>query len=139
MPLLFPSFSERIHLAQGARCAALLAGLLLTGLAQAWTLDDVGKLAQQRAQTPHQPVQQQLPAELANLDYDGLRDIRFNDDKALWRADGLPYEVKFFHVGRQSDTVRIHELSATGNKVLSYKPGDFTFGLQIRLHALYAQ
>ena len=57
-----------------------------------------------------------MPAELANLDYDGLRDIRFNDDKALWRADGLPYEAKFFHVGRQSDSVRIHELSATGNK-----------------------
>ncbi len=128
MPLLSPPPSACASLARTVRGAALWAGLLLAGFVQAWTLDDVGKLAQQRAQTPYQPLRQTLPAELAGLDYDGLRDIRFKDDKALWRADGLPYEAKFFHVGRQSDSVRIHELSALGNKPLPYKVQDFSFG-----------
>jgi glucans biosynthesis protein len=128
MFLLSPLVSVRAGMARMARSAVLLAGLVLAGGAQAWSLDDVAKLARERAQTPYQQVRQAMPAELANLDYDGLRDIRFNDDKALWRADGLPYEAKFFHVGRQSDSVRIHELSATGNKALSYNPADFSFG-----------
>ncbi|MDO9358742.1 MAG: glucan biosynthesis protein G [Polaromonas sp.] len=115
-------------LARSARAALLLAGVLLAGLCQAWTLDDVAKLAQQRAQTPFKPAPKPLPPELAGLDYDGLRDIRFNDDKALWRADKLPYETKFFHVGRQTDSVRIHEVSATGNKPLPYDARDFSFG-----------
>jgi glucans biosynthesis protein len=128
MQLLSPTFFSRNSLARRARAAAVLAGFLLTGWAQAWTLDDVGKLAQQRAQTPYQTARQPIPAELAGLDYDGLRDIRFNDDKALWRADGLPYEAKFFHVGRQTDAVRIHELSALGNKPVPYAAGAFSFG-----------
>lgn len=114
-----------------ARSLALLGlgALLLAGLssAHAWTLDDVAQLAQQRAQAPFQPAKA-IPAELAGMEYDSLRDIRFNDDKALWRSDKLPYEAKFFHVGRQSDSVRIHELSALGNKILSYDAGNFNFG-----------
>jgi glucans biosynthesis protein len=116
-----------------ASCIVALLGLgaLLATSAQAapaWSLDDVAKLAQQRAKTPFQHLSPALPAELAGLNYDGLRDIRFNDDKALWRAEQLPYEAKFFHVGRQAESVRIHELSAQGNKVLSYDPADFSFG-----------
>ena len=62
------------------------------------------------------------------MEYDALRDIRFKDDKALWRADQLPYEAKFFHVGRQAEPVRIHELSAVGNKALHYSADNFTYG-----------
>ncbi len=118
-----------------ARCKRTLAvaglgALLATGhtQAQAWSLDDVSKLAQERARTPYLRVRQAVPAELVGLEYDGLRDIRFREDKALWRADQLPYEAKFFHVGRQAEPVRIRELSAQGNKALSYSPADFSFG-----------
>ncbi|MDW5443548.1 glucan biosynthesis protein G [Polaromonas sp. SM01] len=126
------TFAAPRSLARQARTLAFLALGALLASAQAWTLDDVAQLARQRAQTPFVPLNQPLPAELAGLDYDGLRDIRFNDDKALWRADKLPYEAKFFHVGRQSDTVRIHEVSALDNKALPkplpYDTRDFDFG-----------
>lgn len=114
-------------LARAARALALLGLGALMASAHAWTLDDVAQLARQRAQTPFQRAPA-IPAELAALSYDGLRDIRFKDDKALWRADHLPYEVKFFHVGRSSGSVRIHEVSALGNKLLRYDASDFNFG-----------
>jgi glucans biosynthesis protein len=111
-----------------ARFVVLLG--LCSGLvsAHAWSLDDVAKLARDRSQTSYRQGHPALPAELTGLEYDGLRDIRFKDDKALWRAEQLPYEAKFFHVGRQAEPVRIHELSARGNKLLRYSPEDFTYG-----------
>ena len=40
-----------------------------------------------------------LPAELAALDYDGARHLRFRPAKALWRDAQLPFEAMFFHLG----------------------------------------
>ncbi|MCY1162870.1 MAG: glucan biosynthesis protein G [Pseudomonadota bacterium] len=101
--------------------------------AHAWGLDDVAGLAKTRAQTPFQSASQPVPAELAALDYDGYRDIRFNTDKALWRSEQLPYEVNLFHVGPHGDSVRISEITADGVKAISYNPADFNFGKN-RLH-----
>ncbi|MES2412524.1 MAG: glucan biosynthesis protein G [Pseudomonadota bacterium] len=135
MPTLFLSVNTArpagVQPGKTARTWAGLAGLLLAAFAfsaQAWTLDDVATLAKARAQAPLQPVGQPVPAELAALDYDGYRDIRFNTDKALWRADALPYEVNFFHVGPHGDTVRISEVTASGTTSMPYNQADFSFG-----------
>ena len=40
------------------------------------------------------------PTQLRELDYDAYRDIRFRPEKALWRAEKLPFELMFFHQGR---------------------------------------
>lgn len=111
-----------------ARLFALLGVCAGLASAHAWSLDDVAKLARERAHTPRQQGRPALPAELVGMEYDALRDIRFKDDKALWRADQLPYEAKFFHVGRQAEPVRLHELSAVGNKTLPYSADNFTYG-----------
>jgi glucans biosynthesis protein len=119
------------RLAFRARFAALLylaALALVAGQAHAWSLDDVTGLAQQRAQTPFQSARHAVPAELAKLDYDGYRDIRFKPDSALWRADKLPYEANFFHVGPHGDSVRIHEITPEGVKLVPYDPANFNFG-----------
>ncbi|MES2190498.1 MAG: glucan biosynthesis protein G [Pseudomonadota bacterium] len=116
---------------RAGRVARTALGWILATLAlgaQAWTLDDVASLAKTRAQTPFQTAGQPVPAELAALDYDGYRDIRFNTDKALWRSEALPYEVNFFHVGPHGDTVRIHEVTADGSKAVPYSAADFSFG-----------
>jgi len=128
MQAVFPRFTAPFLHALPARFLALLGLCVAFTSAHAWTLDDVAALAQKRAQTPYQQQRATVPAELAALDYDGLRDIRFKDDKALWRAEQLPYEAKFFHVGRQTEAVHIHELSAQGNKLLRYSADDFSYG-----------
>ena len=131
MELISSALTAFPRLARLARVSALLGlGALLLNLApaQAWSLDDVAKLAQQKAAKPYRQARAVVPPELVGLDYDGMRDIRFKDEQALWLTDKLPYEAKFFHVGRQSDTVRIHELSAQGVKPLPYRADHFSFG-----------
>ncbi len=134
MPAFFSPFRTASAPAWKACFSALSCGaalLLGSGQALAWDIEDVAALARQRAETPFQPAApaaQAVPAELAALDYDSYRDIRYKPALNLWRADKLPYEINFFHVGRQGDAVRIHEISADGVKPLAYDPATFDFG-----------
>ncbi|SFC02148.1 glucans biosynthesis protein [Polaromonas sp. OV174] len=107
-------------------CAAAL--VLTTAQAHAFGLDDVAALASQRAQTPFKEAPHAVPAELARMAYDDYRDIRFKPEGMLWRADKLPYEVNFFHVGRHGDSVRVHEITSAGVKRTPYDPASFDFG-----------
>ncbi|MBH2019332.1 MAG: glucan biosynthesis protein G [Burkholderiales bacterium] len=107
-------------------CAAVLA--LGSGQALAWSLEDVAQLASQRAKTPFKAASLEVPAELAKMEYDDYRDIRFKPDSTLWRADKLAYEANFFHVGRHGDSVRVHEITAAGVKRVPYDPARFDFG-----------
>ncbi len=115
------------------------AGLMLvlnlaSGEALAFGLDDVANLARQNAASAFKPASHSIPAELANLDYDGLRDIRFNPDKNLWRNTSpattttTGFEANFFHVGPSGDSVRLNEITPEGIRHLPYNPADFNFG-----------
>ncbi|MGV8804062.1 MAG: glucan biosynthesis protein G [Polaromonas sp.] len=114
----------------GRFAAWVIAGVLclIAAQAHAWSLDDVAALASQRAEMPFKPASQAVPPELATMDYDDYRDIRFKADSPLWRADKLAYEANFFHVGRQGDAVRVHEITPAGVKRLPYDPSKFDFG-----------
>jgi len=99
-------------------------------LAQPWTLESVAELARARAGRPWQPPPSDLPPSLAALDYDGLRDIRFRTDRALWRDAGLPFEAMFFHRGRyHPQPVRVHELLEDGTaRTVPWRSADYDYG-----------
>ncbi|WP_309682331.1 glucan biosynthesis protein, partial [Polaromonas sp.] len=135
MPAFFSAFCVALprpgaaaaHKAYAALFSAVL--LALTSVpAHAFNLDDVVELARQRAQTPFKAAPSAIPPELAKLDYDALRDIRFKPGNNLWRSDKLPFESNFFHTGPRSDPVRLHEITADGVKPLPYNAGNFSFG-----------
>jgi len=107
-------------------CASALA--LSAPLAHAWSLEDVATLAGQRAKSPFKEASHAVPAELATMDYDDYRDIRFKPDSTLWRPDKLPFEANFFHVGRHGDSIRVHEITTAGVKRMPYDPAKFDFG-----------
>ena len=98
--------------------------------AQRMDWDGLTQLAQSRATEPYRTNSDKLPAELANITYDQLRDIRFKPDQSLWRADALPFEAQFFHLGLyQTEPVRIHELLPDGRvNHLPYRSTDFDIG-----------
>ena len=125
MPAFFRLFERLRNLAPFARAVALA---LLAPLAHAWGLDDVALLARERAQTPYSRAPYPVPAELAVLGYDGLRDIRYDPASNLWRAERLPYEANFFHAGPQGDSVHIHEVTPQGARRIPYDPAKFSFG-----------
>lgn len=119
------NFPLRAHI---AACASLAALTLAAGQAHAFDLEDVAAIARQRSQAPWREASHAVPTELAKMAYDDYRDIRFNPVSTLWRADKLPFEANFFHVGRHGDSVRIHEITTAGVKRLSYDPATFNFG-----------
>ena len=70
-----------------------------------------------------------LPKEWLDLDYDQYRDIRFRPERALWRAQKLPFEVMFFHPGFHFERP-VHISEVVGNEVreVPYAAADFDYG-----------
>lgn len=86
MPSSFlPPFQLRKPGFSGHFVALVFASLLAltAGQAQAWSLEDVAGLARQQAQTLFKPAGQTIPAELANLDYDGYRALLQHNNQTL--------------------------------------------------------
>jgi glucans biosynthesis protein len=112
-----------------ARVAIALIALCHATAWAAFGLDDVGKRARQLAQVGYQSVPDRLPQTLRDLDYDQYRNIRFKSESALWREDKLPFELMFFHRGRQyRDAVRINEVNARGVTPIAFDPADYDYG-----------
>ncbi len=113
----FRSFAAALILVAGA------------SVAQAFGLDDVGARASSLAARPYKAPAVNLPAQLRDLDYDAYRDIRFRPEKALWRAEKLPFELMFFHQGRAvPEPVRINVIEPAGERVVAFDPGLFDYG-----------
>lgn len=51
------------------------------------------------ALAPYEEPKGQVPGFLMKIDYDSWRDIRFRPEQSLWRGEGLPFELQFFHPG----------------------------------------
>ncbi|RYH42422.1 MAG: glucan biosynthesis protein G, partial [Alcaligenaceae bacterium] len=109
----------------------MLAGALLAGTAQAQGFDfeSVTRLARERAEKPYLAHSDKLPTDLVKLNYDQVRDIRWRPDRALWRAENLPFEAMFFHLGLyQTEPVLINEVTPQGPRHISYSRADFDYG-----------
>lgn len=110
-------------------CASLLLLVLHGGPARAFSFDDVAAQAKLQAQGTYRSVSRKPPAELQALTYDQYRDIRFRPDHALWRADNLPFELMFFHLGKfQTESVRMNEITPQGARHIPYDSADFNYG-----------
>jgi glucans biosynthesis protein len=104
---------------------------LLLALPAAWGFgfDDVAARASSIAARPFKPAAVNLPTELRELDYDAYRDIRYRPEKALWRAEKLPFELMFFHQGRAvTEPVKINVIEPSGQHVVEFDPALFDYG-----------
>lgn len=116
------------------RCATRLfvVAALLLGVAshaRAFGFEDVAQRALELARLPHAPSPRALPTELKDLSYDQHRDIRFKPERALWRQEGLPFELMFFHLGKyQTQAVAIHEITPQGVRHIAFDRADFDYG-----------
>ena len=129
MQAVFSSFFSRPHRV-GLRAVALCAALMAAGVhAQTVDLDHITQLAKQRAAQPYSAAHGRLPPALAALNYDQVRDIRWRPERALWRAEQLPFEAMFFHLGLyQREPVLINEVSPQGTRHIPYRTADFDYG-----------
>jgi periplasmic glucans biosynthesis protein len=125
-----PVFSRAVS---RARWALAFAGVLLVALpasaGTAFGFDEVAARAERQARSPYKAAGVKAPAELQALNYDQYRDIRFRPDHALWRAENLPFELMFFHLGKfQKESVLINEVTPKGVRHIPYDSADFNYG-----------
>jgi periplasmic glucans biosynthesis protein len=79
--------------------AALLLALACPARAADFGFDDVARQAAALARQAHRPAPP-LPAALAALTYDQYRRIQFREERSLWRATAVPFDMQFFPLGR---------------------------------------
>lgn len=90
--------------------------------------DYVTRLAAEIAQEPHEPAREQVTAFFRKLGYDEYRRIRFLPEASLWRADGLPFQVQFFHPGYLfTRTVELNEFTATHTQPIPFSGKFFDY------------
>jgi periplasmic glucans biosynthesis protein len=93
------------------------------------TYDYVGRLAAARATSPYKEPDRELPKRLAELGYDEIRDIRFKPEQALWRNEGLPFQLHLFHrTSAVREAVQIREFSATHVQTIPFIRDFFDYG-----------
>jgi glucans biosynthesis protein len=91
----------------------------------------VRTIARELAQKPYKAPDEKLPDSLKDLTYDRYRMIRFLPDHALWRGDGLPFQLQFFHRGfYYKHRVDIFEVNQGAAYPIVYSPAMFSFGDQ---------
>ncbi len=103
--------------------------LALPATAHSFGFNDVSKRAQTLAEKPWQQPKNELPKSLRELSYDQYRDIRFKPERSLWRRNGSPFEIQFFHPGfLYANPVKLHVVTDQGVQKLKFRHEDFDYG-----------
>ena len=97
--------------------------------AHAFGFADVDRRARELANRPYTRPAFALPKQLKDLSYDQTRDIRFDPAQSLWRAQKLPFEVQFFHLGGIFDQpIRIYEVVGKEVSEITFDAAAFNYG-----------
>lgn len=87
---------------------------------------DVSARARELSRQPYKAPSPELPPVLEDVDYDGYRDVNFDPERALWKSDGLPFQLQFFHRGGlHRNRVEIHEVRDGRPVAIPYSPDHF--------------
>jgi periplasmic glucans biosynthesis protein len=85
-------------------------------------------LARTRAAQHYAGPAQHLPPAVAALDWDHWQAIRFRDERSLWAADGLRFQVRFAHLGFRLDKpVRMYEVVNGSAREISFDAGLYDY------------
>ena len=125
-----PSISQaaRATTAGRIRLVLLIALAALPLQSRAFGFEDVVDAAKALAAKPFSPPAK-IPRFLQKLSYDQLRDIRYKPERALWRAAGSQFDLRFFHPGGIYDyAVKINIHDAQGVHPLPFRKDDFDYG-----------
>jgi glucans biosynthesis protein len=126
-------YSNRYVLfAASAVLTFILCAICLLNSAEAnelFSFNSVVNKAQKLAAQPFKEITGQIPEFLGKINYDEWRDIRFKPEFALWRTEGLPFTVQFFHPGLYYDRpIIINVVNAAGVKPVTFSRNLFDYG-----------
>lgn len=122
----------RLHLTLALITALLLAITLRPSERQRFTFAKVQATAQQLAQKPFVPLPDLLPPQLKKLTPAQELGIFWNDRYRLWRKDGLPFQVDFYHLSNEGRTSpKIDMVDNQGVRTLAYRSTFFNYQIPI--------
>lgn len=130
---LMPDLSfSNFRLSRGV--AAIVLSFVISGCASVDAMrrvevdfEYVADIAQDLSQREYR-VPAPLPEALRNLNYDEYRKIRYNADEYLWKNEGLPFSLGFFHPGfLHRDQVKVNEFTSTHAQRIRYLKEFFEF------------
>ncbi|CAN5370241.1 glucan biosynthesis protein D [soil metagenome] len=122
----------KTHLVLGLITIALLAIVISSRQKETFTFENVAKTAETMARNDYMSTSRAVPRMLRNLNYDQVRDIRWKDDLSLWRKEGLPFQIRFYHPGNNYSSVEIYVKDPGQLPVpVKYSPDFFDFGKNV--------
>lgn len=85
--------------------------------------------ARELATLKYEPPNPGNPKFLQDLSYDDYRRIRFRDDRAIWRENGLRFRLQWHHIGSLFQVpVTIHLVDGEHRETVGYDQTTFDFG-----------
>jgi glucans biosynthesis protein len=100
--------------------------------AAGFSASTVVERARALAARPYQAPRSTLPEAYARLSYDAYRDIRYRNDKAWWRGEGLSFQAQFFHPGfLYPSPVAVHVVEAGRARPVRFSPDLYTYGARV--------
>lgn len=109
--------------------AGAAANLKHLGAAQAFDYAWLKGQARALAGKAYQSPVNHVPDEIKKLDWDQYQAIQYRDDHALWGADKLRFQAKFFHLGLFfKSPVQIYEVNGGQAQEIAYDPAMFDYG-----------
>jgi glucans biosynthesis protein len=127
----FPSRIRGLLLATPT-AVLLFAGFAIAPEAAAFSLDDVTARAQALSKeeyVDHRAVVPKWMLADGSMTYDQWRDIRFKPDRSMWKREGLPFQVQFFHPGLYYDrTVAVNTVDKAGAHPVPFDINSFDYG-----------
>src|SRR5512136_2119784 len=94
-----------------------------------FSFQSVVEEAKTLSEKPYKSPKGEVPDTLLADNYDQWRNIRFKPDRSLWRKEGLPFTLQFFHPGLYYDrTVGLYTISLKGEvKPIPFSKESFTY------------
>ena len=84
------------------------------------------------AAKPYEERESRVPKRLAELTYDEYRHIRFDQGRAWWRRENLPFHLQFFHPGfLYRKTVQMHEVHQGKVTPIEFSSKMFQYGKEV--------
>ena len=94
-----------------------------------FTFETVRRRAEELASSPFENPDGSVPDFLLKMSYDQWRKIRFRPAASLWREEGLPFEVQFFHPGLfYNRLVKIHQVEEGRDISVPFSSSFFDYG-----------
>jgi glucans biosynthesis protein len=94
-----------------------------------FSFQSVVQEAKKLSEKPYKSPKGEVPDPLLAINYDQWRDIRFRPEKSVWRKEGLPFTLQFFHPGLYYDrTVGFCTITPKGEvKPIPFSKDLFTY------------